>query len=220
MLKGQKLCDLIWYSFYSNEVFPSNAENGEYTEEAWRKQGKAIRKELWEKVKQSKPYLKSRESWLLADACIREVIISPTGEEISIWIDNVVDYDTEPYLGLAMQPLPVTYVNVHLCLKEVQAYRLIPICDGRISGEEDNQEKHLQELLREHKEFSQWMLSDDCYETYEDGIHSLLLISLSSPEGVCIQVDCKTMEVETEINECQEGYLKDFLGIGEDGYYK
>ena len=209
MLDDQTLQLLIWNSFDPNWEYRSFSEGKERTEDIWREQGKAIRKELWKKVKESKPYLKSKESWSMADSCIREVTISPTGEEISIWIDGVVDYDTEPYEDWDIQPLPVTTVNVHLRLTGVQDYRILQIHDGRMV-EEDTKEKHLHKQLRAGEEFSQWKISDDFYEIYEDGRYSFLILS-AGVNGSCIQVDCLEMEAESELGEGQEEYLREFL---------
>ena len=146
---------------------------------------------------------------MMADSNIHEMMIAPTGKEINLWINGVVDYDSEPYEELNLVPCPVTYLNVHMCLTGVQNYRILRIQDGKIM-EEDNQKKHLRERMREGVEFACWVIKDDYYEIYEDGMFYLLML-LPGEDGACIEISCQDMEVTSKVAEGQEEYVKEFI---------
>ena len=205
--KLQNLLWLVWKQSYLKHVPFSDTK--EHNEEARREKGIAIREELRSKVRASASPLKGKRKWMMADSNIREMTVSPAGNEMTLGIDGVIDYDMEPYKELNLVPCPVTCINVHMRLKGVQNYRILWIQNGEII-EEDNQEKHLRERMREGYEFIQWKIQDDYYEIYEDGMFHLLIL-IPREDGVCIEILCQDMEVTSEVDKGQEEYLKNFM---------
>lgn len=158
-------------------------ENFNPDEEGFQKECMKIREELQRRSRESVPFLEYESDWIVADAVIPKVTISPDASEIEIFMEDVVDYDRDP----------ISPIKVHMRLKEVQHYRIMKIENGVV--EVDDEKGH---LCKEY-DCLKGVIQNDYYVIYEDGMYTLLILLPGDMTGWCIEADYRHMEVTKDL---------------------